>query len=138
MNSYIIDANVIFSAIISGKKIFVKLFENNVLYAPDFILVEIDKYQSIILKKTQLPATQFQEFTKLLFQQITIMPAFYISDKHKKTAKELCSDIDEKDIAYVALSLEMNTPLLTRDKKLYKGLKAKDYNAVFMLDEIIG
>ncbi len=54
MKKYIIDANVIFSALISGKEIFVKLFENNKIFAPDFILIEIEKYNKVVLKKSKL------------------------------------------------------------------------------------
>ena len=46
MKKYIIDANIIFSALISGKELFIKLFETNKFYAPDFIMLELDKYKS--------------------------------------------------------------------------------------------
>ena len=82
MNKYIIDANIVFSALISGKELFVRLFENNKLYAPDFILVEIDKYKSVIMKKSKLPIENLQDFIQRLFQQITVIPALYISDKN--------------------------------------------------------
>lgn len=137
MNRYILDANVIFSALISGKELFVQLFENNKFYAPDFILVEIDKYKSIILKKSKLQIEEFQEFIQRLFQQVTIIPALYITDKNKHIAIELCQDIDIKDTAYVALSIEMNYPIITRDAKLYNGLKNKKFENILLLDEFI-
>lgn len=137
MNKFIIDANIIFSALISGKELFIHLFENNKLYAPDFILSEIDKYKSVILKKSNLPLENLQDFIQRLFQQITVIPALYIKDKNKKKAKELCQDIDIKDTAYIALSLEMNLPVVTRDKKLCIGLKKKGFNKIITLDELL-
>ncbi len=109
-NNYVLDANVVFSALISGKELFVQLFEHNKFFAPDFILVEIDKYKTVILKKSKLPISDLQEFMQKLFMQLTILPGMYILDANKLKAFELCKDIDEKDTAYVALSIELNYP----------------------------
>lgn len=90
MKKYIIDANVIFSALISGKELFIKLFENNKFYAPDFIMLEIDKYKSVILKKSKMPIDNLQDFIQQLFNQITIIPELYITDSNKQKAINLC------------------------------------------------
>ena len=81
MNKYIIDANIIFSALISGKELFIKLFEHNRFYAPDFVMLELDKYKSVILKKSKLPIENLQDFIQRLFKQITVIPELYITDK---------------------------------------------------------
>ncbi|RLD50803.1 MAG: DNA-binding protein [Bacteroidetes bacterium] len=136
MNKYIIDANVLFSALISGKEIFIKLFENNLFYAPDFILIELDKYKSVVLNKSKLPIDYLQDFIQRVFKQITVIPELYITDDNKKKAIVLCQDIDIKDTAYIALSLEMDLPIVTRDKKLYNGLKKKGFESIILLDEL--
>ncbi len=59
---YVIDANVLFSAFISGKDIHSLLFSTYTLYIPDFAFVELEKYKQRILKKTKLTADEFQEF----------------------------------------------------------------------------
>mgnify|MGYP000503764352 CR=1 FL=1 len=51
MKQFIVDANVIFSAIISGKEEYQEKFSKNQLFVPDFALDEIQKYQAILLKK---------------------------------------------------------------------------------------
>ncbi len=137
MKKYIIDANIIFSALISGKELFIKLFETNKFYAPDFIMLELDKYKSVILKKSKLPIENLQDFIQRLFKQITVIPEFYITDKNKQKAIDLCQDIDIKDTAYIALSLEMNLPIVTRDKKLLSGLKNKGFENIISLDELL-
>jgi predicted nucleic acid-binding protein len=134
MKKYIIDANIIFSALISGREIFVKLFENNRIYAPDFITIELDKYKKVVLKKSKLPNENLQDFIQRLFRQITIIPDLYINDINKQKAIELCETIDIKDVAYVSLSIEMNLPFVTRDKKLYDGLKDKGFKNIILLD----
>ncbi len=137
MKKYIIDANIIFSALISGKELFIKLFETNKFYAPDFIMLELDKYKSLILKKSKLPIENLQDFVQRLFKQITVIPELYITNKNKQKAIDLCQDVDIKDTAYIALSLEMNLPIVTRDNKLYNGLKKKDFNNIITLDELL-
>ncbi len=75
MKKFILDANIIFSALISGKQLFLQLFETNLFYTPDFAFIEIEKYKNIILKKSKLEKTEFQEFITKLFQQITVIPS---------------------------------------------------------------
>jgi predicted nucleic acid-binding protein len=51
VKKFILDANVIFSALISGKQLFLQLFESNSFYTPDFVFIEIEKYKNKIIKK---------------------------------------------------------------------------------------
>jgi predicted nucleic acid-binding protein len=48
----IIDANIIFSALIKGSSIYLSLVKNLEVYAPDFIFLELEKYEDRILNKT--------------------------------------------------------------------------------------
>jgi len=137
MKKYILDANIIFSALISGKQLFVQLFETNLFYTPDFVFVEIEKYKNTILKKSKLEKSDFQFFVTKLFQMLTVIPSLYINDKSKLIAVDLCNDIDLKDVVYVALSVEMQIPLVTRDIPLYEGLKRKGFENVILLDDLI-
>lgn len=50
-----------------------------------------------------------------------------------KKAYRLVKDVDEKDIIYVALTIEMNGLLWTGDKKLIKGLQKKGFNKICSL-----
>lgn len=137
MKKFILDANIIFSALISGKQLFLQLFETNLFYTPDFAFIEIEKYKVTILKKSKLEKSEFQEFIKKLFQHIIVIPSLYINETSKIQAVELCKDIDLKDVVYVALSIEMQVSLVTRDIPLYNGLKQKGYENIILLDELI-
>jgi len=137
MEKYVLDANVIFSALISGKQIYLILFDKNQFYTPDFSFLEIDKYKSVILQRTKLSIKELQDFIQKLFQQIIVIPSLLITDASRNKARELCIDIDLKDTVYVALSIEMNITLVTSDKPLYNGLKSKKFEKVIMLDEFI-
>lgn len=60
-----------------------------------------------------------------------------MKDTSKLQAFELSNDIDIKDVVYVALSIEMNIPLVTRDIPLFSGLKKKGFENIILLDELI-
>lgn len=134
---YIIDANLLFSAIISGKELYQDLVLNNKFYSPDFCLTEINKYEENILKKTKLSDEKLKDFTLLLFSNITIVPRFLISNESIMKAFKLCKDIDPNDTIYLALSIEFNLPLITRDKKLKNALLDKGYSHVIAFSDFV-
>jgi predicted nucleic acid-binding protein len=49
---------------------------------------------------------------------------------------ELVKDIDEFDAPFIALSLELKSPLWTGDKKLINGLKQKEFDLILGTDII--
>ncbi len=52
-------------------------------------------------------------------------------------ANNLCENIDIKDISFVALSIDMNLKLLTRDEQLYNGLKRKKYKEIMLFKDFL-
>ncbi len=136
-NEFVIDANIIFSSLLSGKGFYKQIFESSKFYTCDFALQELQTYQNTILSKSKLTKQELQEFTIFVFSHLIVVPQFYLTQANKDMAFELCKDIDEKDTIYVALSLEMNTALLTRDKPLFNGLKSKGFEKIMMFDQFI-
>ncbi|PIP55272.1 MAG: DNA-binding protein [Bacteroidetes bacterium CG23_combo_of_CG06-09_8_20_14_all_32_9] len=137
MKDYVIDANIIFSSLLSGKGIYRKFFENYVLYTPDFALNELQLYQNEILTKTKLSKEQLQEFTLFVFSKLIVVPELYITKQSRIKAYDLCKDIDIKDTIYVALTIEFNNILITRDKPLHDGLISKGFENVLMFNILI-
>ena len=74
-------------------------------------------------------------FTQLLFEELTVIPKFAISSMNWQKAYEICKDVDEKDTPFVALSLELDVPLWTNDKKLGEGVKKKGFDRFVTVDE---
>ncbi len=60
VQKYVIDANVLFSAFISGKEVYTLLFSEHTISVPDFTFLELEKYKQRILNKTKLTEDAFQ------------------------------------------------------------------------------
>lgn len=71
-----------------------------------------------------------------VFSKLTVVPNLLISTNYYYEAFLLCRDVDENATVYVAFSLALNHPLLTRDKPLTLGLRAKGFTNVVLLDEL--
>jgi len=134
---YLIDANVLFSAFISGKKIYDILFSTYKIFVPDFAFLELEKYKQRILKKTKLSELDLQVFVLRLFNNITVIPNLLISKGSLHRGYEVCKEIDEKDTVYIAAAIELNIDLITSDKKLYNFLKSHGFNQIVLLGDII-
>ena len=68
---------------------------------------------------------------------VTVIPKFAISSMNWQKAYDICKDVDEKDTPFVALSLELNAPLWTNDKKLGNGIKKKGFDRFITVDELL-
>ncbi len=134
---FVVDVNVLFSALMSGKDLYINAFTSCQFLLPDFALSELQKYQLLILEKTKLSITDLQAFTLALFEQITVVPNMLISNQSYLQAFELCKDIDEKDLTYIALSIEFDLPFITKDNILVEGLKKKGFQNVKLLADFL-
>ena len=134
MRDYILDANVIMSMLISGKAIYKSLLKEYTFFSSDFAFIEIEKYQNVIQSKTKIDTENFKHFSYYLFSHVHFIPTYLIEDDAKQKALKLVEDIDTKDVAYVALSIQLDIPLLTRDIPLYEGLRKKGFRNVQLFD----
>ncbi|GAA4452417.1 PIN domain-containing protein [Nibrella saemangeumensis] len=137
MTSYVLDANILFSGILSRKPVYRALFSIYTFYPPDFAFIELEKYRALIQKKAGADTTQLKEFTLFIFSRLIVVPAYLISDATRGHAEELVKTIDPKDVAYVALAEELNATLLTRDQILHNGLVARGYRKVQLFESFI-
>lgn len=69
-----------------------------------------------------------------MFTNIHFIPTYLIEEDVKQKALKLVKSIDTKDVAYVALSIQLDLPLLTRDIPLYEGLRKKGFRNVQLFD----
>jgi len=80
MSQFVIDANILFSSLISGKSLYVEVFSAQEFYSVDFAFVELNKYASTVLTKAKLPPEHLKEFSSRLFSMVKFIPLFLISE----------------------------------------------------------
>jgi len=134
----VIDANIVFSALIkddslTGKIIFSDRFS---LFFPEDGLIELNKYESYILKKRSnyKQKLSYDYLLSCIFEVVEVVPSKYYEDKIKE-AYEIMKNIDEKDTPYVSLALKLNCPIWSNDTDLKKQNKIKVYNTKELLEE---
>jgi len=137
MQEFVVDANVLISILISGKSSYKLILTYLDLFTPDFALEEIEKYRSVVFEKSKLNSDELRLFTFHVFSQITVIPGFVISDEAIIKATDLAHDIDIKDASYIALAIQLDQMLLTRDKKLVHGLKRKGFRRVMLFEDLL-
>lgn len=131
----VIDANVLFSALIK-KSITAELVfnENLKLYAPDFFIEEFIKYQELIIKKTHRTEGEFIQILHCLQEVITSVPEEEFSEYFEE-AEEISPD--KKDISYLALALKLKCPIWSNDNALKtKQNVVKIYSTSDLIDMI--
>lgn len=124
--------------LISGKADYRPILAFFHFMLPDFVLVEVEKYSEVIKSKSRLNETELVQWTYFVFSQLTILPQYILQRESLVKAESLLKDVDPKDVAYVALAMQLNLPLLTRDKALYHGLRKQGFRNVQMFEDFLG
>jgi len=112
----VIDANIIFAALIKGGLTAELIISNELqLFAPEFLLEEFSKYQNQILEKTHRSKENFGIFVRILKEYITFIPQKNITPFLEKAN---AFSPDPKDSVYLALALALKSAVWSNDKKL--------------------
>lgn len=134
---YIIDTSILMSILISGKSSYKPIVMFNRFVSIDYIFKEIDEYKERIFDKSKLERNQLVEYTNQIISRITVLPRYVVSEVNIRKATDLTKDIDFNDVWFIALSLEYDLTLLTRDEKLYKGLTKKGFKKIMLFDQFL-
>ncbi|MBD2756410.1 PIN domain-containing protein [Spirosoma validum] len=127
---------MLFSFLISGRDTHLKFLADNRIFTTDFVFEELQLHQEVISQRTKLLPDKFQQFVLTVFERVTVVPNLLTSTQSYYQAFMLCRDIDPKDTDYVALSIQLDIPLLTRDKPLADGLRTKSFKNIITLEEL--
>ena len=132
-NSVVVDTNLIFSALIpKSSKIREILFESNMtFFSPNFLITEIYKHKNKLIENSKLDESEFYLYFNGIIERIQFVPIGFIAIESRQKAYDLCKDVDIKDTPFIALSIDLNIPLWTGDKKLKEGLRIKGFNEFF-------
>ena len=133
-NSIVIDTNLIFAFLHRNQANSAKFFfmtDDYVFCTPNTFVVEAIVHKDSIVKKTKMPLEGLYKALGLFCEKISFINESTISVKNFIDAYHLCKDVDDKDIPFVALSLELDAPLWTRDGILKTHLISKGFTNFF-------
>lgn len=137
-NRFVVDVNIIFSGVLSRKEIYKKLFSEYTFFTPEYALIELNKYREVILNKTKgIDEEDLRRFTVFIFSKMVVVPDYVISEESYHKAEKMLESLDKNDLAYAALAEEFGLVLLTRDKKLYEGLKSQGYEKIRLFSDFV-
>ncbi len=134
MRILIIDANILFSALIKNSVTAKLIFEEEfLLYTPEFIIEEFLKYQEMITMKTSRSKEEFIQIMHMLKDIIIIIPQEEYAS-FTQEAKNISPD--SNDILYFALALKLNSGIWSNDKRLKMQNKVNIYSTEELLTDM--
>lgn len=141
MDIYIVDANIIFSAVLNLKsgigQFILKSAENKVsFYAPKYLKIEIDRHLIKIVQRSGLNPEEVKLAIDKIYEYVTFISDEIIPFEEYVKAMRLVREIDPNDVTFVALTNYLEKVLWTGDNKLYNGLKKLGYKRVVNFSDI--
>ena len=129
----IVDSNLVISALISkSEKILHTLSSPEIIFVTTkYLVVELFEHAPRIHEKTQLSRDQQLDLLNIILGNLRLIDDDLISVGSWVEAARLCRGVDMDDIAFVALTLEMNGRLWTRDRPLRSHLLRHGFFSFF-------
>jgi predicted nucleic acid-binding protein len=125
----VVDANIVFSSLLHSDGAVGDIFFNSrpplVLFAPGILREEIADHRDKLLKLSKRSPAVMDALERLTLARITFLNEALISTVSWAKARELMVGLDDDDTVYVALAIQLKSPLWTGDKRLRKGLLKK-------------
>jgi len=137
LKTIIVDTNILFSTLLGKNKKFrdiILLQENVSLYSCKYAIVELFKYKEKIQKYSTFNEDEILELLYNLLKKIHLFDENTLTEESLQKAFDLCIDIDEKDIPFVAVTIELDGLLWTGDKELKNGLESKGFNSFYEIE----
>ena len=133
----VIDCNRVFAALLKNnttrKIILNKKFQ---FYAPEYISLEIEKYQEEIIRKLNIKKEEFKILLGSIFEKIIILPL----EDYQKELEDLLKEetiSDKKDFPYLALAMAIKAEgIWTHDPDFRKQNKVKIFTNIHLLNKI--
>lgn len=133
IESVVVDTNIVFAAIhTTDSRTRQKLLSlPNRFFSCNFLFVEIFRHKERIFRNSRASDEIIYDYLEKVLHRIHFFNEELISTESYFAAYHLCKEVDLKDIPFVALSLELNAPLWTRDAVLKDTLITKGFTQFF-------
>jgi predicted nucleic acid-binding protein len=129
----VVDTNVIVSILISGNEDILQI-----LSKPEYrfrsthiLFVELFEHSPRIQDKSRLDPERLAEVLRISLSCVRLVDDAIISISSWVEAMRLCSGVDMDDLSFVALALELQAPLWTRDRRLKSHLIKNGFSDFF-------
>ena len=136
----VVDTNIIFSGLLNPSGTISDLLLNSSntfdFYSPTYLLDELENHKKKLIKISGLSDKELNYLQRNLFKKIDLIDLESIRESTWEKAIELTKEVDEFDAPFLALALELESPLWTGDKKLIKGLSKKGIDWIFTTEII--
>jgi predicted nucleic acid-binding protein len=136
----IVDANIVFSAILNTNSRIADLLLNSKgtfeFLAPDYLQTELRKYHAKISIISKLSSEEVEIIEYKITKPITFMSGIHIPSAKWIQAENLAKDVDDKDIPYLAFSLFFRCKIWSGDKALRKGIENKGFKNFISTEEL--
>src|ERR1700761_2070313 len=125
----VIDSNILFSACIAAEKqnklsgIFFRNFPGVQRISCHYAIEELFHHREKLIKASKLSENKLDVLLSETLKQVSFYSEDTIEPKYWTEADRLTKDVDSKDIAFVAMTLQTGGLLWTGDKKLSSHLK---------------
>lgn len=134
----VVDANIIFSALIAKSKtfdifLFNRLTKKLEFIAPEYLLMETQQHFNEIIEKSGLKPNELSRLLAFLKEEIEFIP-FNEFNKFAVQAEKISPH--QKDIQYFALALKRSCPIWSQEKRFKKQSKIKIYSTTELLKEL--
>lgn len=126
----IVDTNIIFSSLLNQRSLLSDtLFRDDLDFImPKYAYIELFKHKEKIIRFSKHNEDEILEILYKLLKNVNVFDEEMIPPDTLKKAYELVKDVDEKDIIFIALTIELDGFLWTGDKKLINALQKKGFN----------
>ncbi|MDP2888402.1 MAG: PIN domain-containing protein [Bacteroidota bacterium] len=136
----IVDANIVFSAILNTNSKIADLLLNSKgifdFIAPDYLLIETKKYHKKISVISKMTLTDVVKVENKVTKPITFISGIHIPQSKWIKAEKMVIDIDPKDTPYVAFSMFFKSKIWSGDKVLRNGLISKEFMNIITTEEL--
>ena len=78
-----------------------------------------------------MPEAEVYELLYRILSRIKFVDEEFVTYENKLQAFNLCKEVDEDDIPFIALSIQLDAPLWTGDKRLKESLSRQGFTLFF-------
>lgn len=136
----IVDANIVFSAILNTNSKIADLLLNSKgifeFIAPDYLLTETKKYHKKISTISKMTLADVVKVENKVTKSITFLSGIHIPESQWIKGEQMVFNIDPKDTPYVAFSMFFKCKIWSGDKVLRNGLISKKFMNIITTEEL--